>query len=115
MVRDMMTDQERRFDSKTIALEDKIDARLSSLPSLWQLISIVVGACAGVLTIGLAIFSYAGSRFDSGVQITSSTFEQAHTARASSDEAKKLSEENAKQINSILEILKHLSASSKPN
>lgn len=106
----MMEGHERRIDSKADALEGKIDAKLSTLPSLWQLISIVVAACAGVLTIGLAILSYGGSRFDGGVQLTSNTFEQAHSAKDASDATKKLVEKNAKQVGVIIEIIKTLAA-----
>lgn len=75
-----------------------LDAKISNLPTRWTIwgtaISTTLTLLFSLAGLVYAIISYGGDRFDSGAQFTASTYQ-------ASQEAKTLSEENARQIQQL--------------
>lgn len=79
-------DLDRGLDS-AMAL---IEARLAHLPSAWQLTITVLGGVVASAGLSIAILTYGGDKFDSGVQLNTSIME-----------TQVLTNENAKQIKAV--------------
>lgn len=102
VVRTMIADSEIRADGKMAVLESKIDAKLAKidqLPSLAQLIGSLAVTGIAIIGVTIAVITFGSSRFDGGAQFASSLVGQTL-------EAKRQSEENAKQISVLLDLLK---------
>jgi hypothetical protein len=96
-VRKMIDRSEERLENKIDQLKESIDKRLrrlDSMPTFTQLLYVAAALFAFCLTSVLAILAFGGDRFDGGVAFTASTYHQ-------SAEARRLSENNAKQIQEV--------------
>jgi len=102
----MIDDRTEYLKTKVDNIEASLNVKLDSRPTLHQLIYVVGGAVVTALVAVVAIVQYGSAQFQNGAQVTSSTYDQAHAAKEAADETKKLSEENARQIGLILDLLK---------
>jgi hypothetical protein len=85
---------ESDLNGRLMLIENQVKALPSTRTMLWA----VAGAVVVVIGAWLGVMSFAGDRFDSGIGLSASTMEQTL-------EAQRLSQENANQIKTILEIL----------
>lgn len=112
MVRTMIEASEKQQDAKLNALETVINSKIDARPTLHQLIYVVGGFVGAALIAGIgafiAIVSYGSGQFSAGSQMTSATYEQASEAKKLSEDAKKSADENGRQFNAILELLRRL-------
>jgi len=63
----MIAQSERHTDTKIESLENRIDVRLSNLPTTLTLVYIVAGAVVSGVLLLIGIFAFAGERFDGGM------------------------------------------------
>jgi hypothetical protein len=75
---------------------ESVNIQLASVPKMWQLIVLIVGAAAGVLAILLGILAFGGDRFDGGVTLSASSIEQSAVA-------KRIAEENSEKLDALSE------------
>jgi hypothetical protein len=73
--------------------------KIASVPKMWQLIVTIVAAAAGTLVILLGVMSFSGDRFDAGMTMSTTSIENALSARTIAEENDRKLNEFTQQMN----------------
>lgn len=101
----MIDDAKRELRGDLAAVQQEINHKLEHIPSTHMLVYTVGGGLVAGLLGVLALLQYGSDRFDGGGALVSGTIQHALDAKKEAADVRKLSEENAKQIQ---ELVKHM-------